>query len=148
VIGTAVASESAASNQRWRETGNEVELSVWVSLAAFELVTIIPVLASLGYSSTGVPHRPRNYLRFGELISEELVDAPSTNLGRPVQFMLCTIFLVLRKTLISTDFTTIRAKRERHFCRSKLAQFKVFVNHSSSELIRPEEETRYAGDPT
>jgi hypothetical protein len=148
VIGAGAACKSAAPNQGSRETENEAELSVWGSLAAFDFVTTIPVLASLGYLSAAVPHQHRDYLRFGELLSEEPVDAASTIRGRPAQFMLCTIFLVLRKTLILADFKRIRAKREHHFCRSNLEQFIGFVKHWSSELIRPEEETRHAGDPT
>jgi len=62
--------------------------------------------------------------------------------------MLCTSFSAYRKALISADSIKFREERDVHFCRSNVEQFRVFVKHWAAQLIRPEEESRHAGDPT
>jgi hypothetical protein len=111
-------------------------------------VTTIPILPPLGYSLARVARQPGDYLLLRELLSEGLVDAPSTMTGRPAGLMLCTSFSALHKALISSDFSKFRQKQECFFCRSNLEQFRVFVKHWAAQLIRPEEKTRHAGDPT
>lgn len=123
-------------------------MSVWGLFAVFASVTTIPILAPLGYSCAVVPARLGDYLRFRELLTGEFVDAASTTLGRAKKLMLCTNFFVLRNALISAAFREIRQKRPGDFCRVNLEQFAEFVKHWVAQLIRPEEETRHAGDPT
>jgi hypothetical protein len=130
------------------ETANEAELSVPGLLVVFTSVTTKPILAPHGYSSAGGARQSRDNLRSAELSSEEFVDAASTSIGRPVLLMLCTFFLALHKALILSVFNRIRDDRGRYFCRFNLEQFRVFVKHWAAELIRPEEETRHAGEPT
>jgi hypothetical protein len=62
--------------------------------------------------------------------------------------MLCTTFLDLRKALILADLGKIRRERAGDLRRFNLEQFSDFVKHWVAQLIRPEEETRHAGDPT
>jgi len=123
-------------------------LSVSGVFAVFVSVTTIPILAPLGYSLTAVSHRPRDYLRLKELLSEELVDAASTNARRRAQFMLCTIFLFLPNALNLAGFEAIRGKLGREFSRCNLEQFREFVKYQCAKMIRPEEKTIHAGDPT
>jgi hypothetical protein len=137
-----------ARNRRSGETENEAELSVWGLFAVFASVTTIPILAPLGYSCPGVPPQPGDYLRIRELLSEEFVDAASTTEGRAEKLMLCTTFLGLRNALILADLRKIRRERAGESCRFNLEQFADFVKHWVAQLIRPEEETRHAGDPT
>jgi hypothetical protein len=139
---------ASASNRRSRETENEAELSVWGLFAVFASVTTIPVLAPLGYSCAAVPPRPRDYLRIRELLTGEFVDAVSTNMGRAAKLMLCTTFFALCKALISRGFGKLSRKRAGSLCRFNLEHFREFVKHWVAQLIRPEEETRHAGDPT
>jgi hypothetical protein len=123
-------------------------LSVLGLLIVFAFVKTHPILAPHGYSSAGVARQCPEYLKIEELLSEELVDAMSTTIWRPVQLMLCTCFLALHKALISSAFSRIPGNRDRLFCRLNLEQSRVFVKHWSAQLIRPEEETKQAGDPT
>ena len=137
-----------ARNSRSRETENEAELSGFGPFAVFVSVTTIRILAPLGYSLARVSHQLGDYLRIRELLSEALVDAASTTRRRPDQLMLYTTFLALHKSLISSDFRRICDRCAGNLFRFKLEQFRVFVKHCSPDLIRPEEETRHAGDPT
>jgi hypothetical protein len=130
------------------ETENEAELSELVLLMVRAFVITHPILAPHGCSSAGVTRQRREYLKIEELLSDELVDAASTTIWRTVQLMLCTCFLALHKALISSAFSRIRSNRDRLFCRLNLEHSRVFVKHWSAQLIRPEEETRQAGDPT
>jgi hypothetical protein len=130
------------------ETENEAELSELVLLMVCAFVITHPILAPHGCSSASVTRQRREYLKIEELLSDELVDAASTTIWRPVQLMLCTCFLALHKALISSAFSRIRSNRDRLFCRLNLEHSRVFVKHWSAQLIRPEEETRQAGDPT
>ncbi|HKN31504.1 MAG TPA: hypothetical protein VJY34_27965 [Roseiarcus sp.] len=123
-------------------------MSVWGLLAVFASVTTIPILAALGYSVAAVPRRPGDYFRLRELSSQELVDAPSRIRGRQATLTLCTSFSALHKPLISGDFSKIRQKGDSFFRRFNLEQLRVFVKHWSPHLIRPEVETRHAGEPT
>jgi hypothetical protein len=147
VIGGAAASIETV-NETEDRAKNEAELSGLSLLAVFASVTTIPILAPVGYSLARVSYHPGDYLRLRELLSQELVDDASTTRGRPAALMLCTIFSVSHNALISSDFRRIRDKCERDFFRLNLEQFRIFVKHWVAQLIRPEEETRRAGDPT
>jgi hypothetical protein len=146
--GGALSQKSPRFKLKAARNENEAELSVWGLFAVFASVTTIPILAPLGYSCPCVPPQPGDYLRIRELLSEEFVDAASTSEGRVDKLMLCTTFFGLRKALILADLRKIRRKREGDFCRFNLEQFSDFVKHWVAHLIRPEEETRHAGDPT
>jgi hypothetical protein len=131
-----------------RANRHEAELNVLGVFAVCVSVTIVPILWSLGYSSTATRHEGRDYLRKRELLSDELVDAASTIQGRQAQLMPCTILFCLSKTLISPDFGSFRLEWALELCRSNLEQFREFVKHWSAKMIRPEEETIHAGEPT
>jgi hypothetical protein len=115
--------------------------------AVFASVTTIPILAPFGYSLARIPPHPGDCLRLRELLSEELVGDASTARGRSAGLMLCTIFSIWHKGLISSGFKRVRDERGRDFFRLNLEQFGVFVKHWVAQLIRPEEETKRAGDP-
>ena len=128
-------------------TGNdEVELSVLVPLAVFPSVTTVPILARAGYSRTAVPSKAAQYLRIRELLANDRVKAASTTWGQAAELMLCTRISWWRKPLIFSAFGRIGSDFGRRLYRFNLEQMKEILKHWSSESIRPEEETKNAGD--
>lgn len=134
-----------------RANRHEALLDVLGVFAVFVSVTIVPILALLGYSLKATPRQGRDYLRKREPLTEATVDATSTIAGRQAQSLPYTYLLFLSKALISPEFGTFCVERAGECCRSNLEQLTEFVKQWSANLIRPEEQTIgtiHAGEPT
>ena len=106
-------------------------MSILVLFAIIAPVTTIRILAQLGYSPSGSLHQGPNELRIRELLAKDFVESQLARMGEPAWFILCTRFLALHKTLISSDFNRIRHQREHYRRRPNLERSTVFVNNSS-----------------
>ena len=116
--------------------------------AILDSVTTIPILAPLAYSLASASHRALDYLPQRELFTHAFVDAASTTKVQQAQLALRTDFSAGANALISPDLKTHSAISRRRFYRFNVEQKSEFVKHWSAQLIRPEEETKHAGDPT